>query len=165
MLTIIQDYKNYRTLKKNRKSASRELNNKFNNLLWIEYRWSVYLHNCAQDACFSQGIQRIQREKPSFLEKYIKNFAPFKHASSCFYVFHRINSFRPGAYKKEEVRRCVHNHEDGVISEYNCSQCPKYQYENLVEYHALKSRVQSLKQAEKEAKHKLLSHFQFKRQN
>lgn len=164
MFTIIQDYKNYKTLKKIRKSASRELKNKFNQLLWIEHRWHVFLNDCSHNVYFSQVIQRLKVEKPHLLEEYVKDFAPFYHASSCFFVFRRNNSFRPRAYKEEEVRKCVHNHENGVLSEHNCSQCSKYQYENLVEYYSLKNRVQSLQRAEKEAKQNLLDNFSFLKQ-
>lgn len=101
MFTIIQDYKNYKTLKKIRKSASRELKNKFNQLLWIEPRWHVFLNDCSHSVYFSQAIQRLKGEKPHLLERYIKDFAPFYHASSCFFVFRRNNSFRPRAYKEE----------------------------------------------------------------
>lgn len=65
--------------------------------------------------------------------------------------------------KEDNVFRCTHNREDGIIFENNCVNCSTDIFRNLVEYNALKGELQNAQQSLKDTKQKLLNHFKFRR--
>ena len=181
MFTIIQDYKNYRQTKKTTKLVSDKLNSKFQNMIQPiglcelnEYRLEVgILGIYAKELNTTYGITETR--------KYISEKGPLVHLPSCFCYATAANLLEPkniiqtvavqDLAKKERIEctennaiRCVHNFECGIIREDLCANCPKDTFKNLVEYHSLKAEMQDAQQQEKNAKQKLLSHFQFRKQ-
>lgn len=180
MFTIIQDYKNYRQTKKTMKMVNDKLNSKFQNMIQ-----PIGLHELNRYA-LEVGILSLYTNELNTTygiteaQKYLSEKGPLVHLPSCFCYASAANLLKPKGIiqtvavldlaKKEHIEctennaiRCVHNIESGIIHEDLCANCPKDTFKNLVEYHSLKGQLQDAQQQEKNAKQKLLSHFQFRK--
>jgi hypothetical protein len=175
---MIQDYKNYRQIKKTMKMVNGKLNSKFQSMLQPIGLYELHRYE------LEVGLLRLHINVLNTTygiteaTKYLSEKGPLVFLPSCFCYVSGANFLKPkgsiqrvavlGFAKKEHIEctennaiRCVHNIESGIIREDLCANCPKDTFKNLVEYHSLKAEKQAVLQQEKNAKQKLLSYFQF----
>lgn len=181
MFTIIQDYKNYRQQKKNVKLLKNKLVFKFQNMVkpisfseLNDYKYQLNLLVIGGRAVRAeQGVKA--------LSEYMDEKAPLVHLPSCFCNVFASSYLKPNGFiqsiicsdfadkerselKEDNVVKCVHNPDDGVIFENHCANCSTDIFRNLIEYHSLKGELQTAQQSLKGTKQKLLNHFKIKQQ-
>jgi len=180
MLTIVQDYKNYRQQKKNVELLKNKLDIKFKNMV--------------QPISFSElddykyqlnrlviGGKAVRAEKGvEALCKYMDEKAPLVHLPSCFCNVFASSYLKPDGFiqgimrlnfadrewselKEDNVCKCIHSQED-VIREDYCANCSTDTLKNLKEYKSLKGELLNAQQSLKDTKQKLLNQYKFKRQ-
>jgi len=178
MFTFIQDYKDYRQQKKNVKSCQTKLATKFRDMVQpISFsELDDYEHNLK---LLTMGGKTAYAGKDvQALKKYMDEKAHLVHLPSCFctifassyliptgiiqsIIFSDFAEQERSGLKEKDVIKCIHNPDDGVISENHCANCSKDTFRNLLEYHYLKGQLQDAQQAEKKAKQKFLDNFGF----
>lgn len=182
MSTIFQDYKDYKQTKKDTKLIKEQLDYKFKTIvkpISLE-ELNSYKYKVEMLTVCGKGVYDGKNAKE--LREYLDKKGPLVHLPSCFCnVFassllepkdilqHMIfTDFAKKEYKaldENNVIRCIHNQPDGVIYENRCANCSTEIFKNLIEYNSLKGDFQEAQDKQNQARQKLLSHFQFVKQN
>ncbi|MBP5485268.1 MAG: hypothetical protein J6Y07_00990 [Alphaproteobacteria bacterium] len=180
MNTIVQDYKNYRNAKKAQENIESDLNRKLKSIVKPISLSELSRYHCTLGLLTTYA--KSFEKDVNALEKYMKEKAPLVHAPSCFCMVsvgfylcpgsileaivasEIIKEERDKEIKKNDVIRCIHNHEDGTIDENCCSNCPKEMFHDLVEYQSLRGQYTDAQKATIQARRTLFVHFPFIKQ-
>ena len=177
MVKIIQDYKNYRTAKKAQENLESDLKRKLKSIVKLISlsEFEEYNH---QFEMFTTCADSVYKDKgENALKEYLKENDPLVHAPSCFCMVSVGFYLRPGSIleaivaldivekerdkkiKEKDIIRCLHNHENGLIDENCCSNCPAERFRDLAEYQSLRGQYTDAQKATALAKQTLLAHF------
>ena len=177
MAGIIQNYKNYRTAKKAQKNLELDLERYLKSIVKpiSLSKFEEYNH---QFEMFTTCADSVYKDKgENALKEYMKEKAPLVHAPSCFCIVSVGFYLRPGSIleaivaldivekerdkkiKEKDIIRCLHNHENGLIDENCCSNCPAERFRDLAEYQSLRGQYTDAQKATALAKQTLLAHF------
>lgn len=178
MGTIIQDYKIYRKAKETENSAKTDLETQLIGMVKPISLSELSRYHCTLGV-FTTYVKSFEPEKDAkALEKYWNEKAPLVHAPSCFCVLSVVSYSYPRSalggilvpevikedqnkIKEGDLIRCLHNHENGLIDENCCSNCPKEMFHDLVEYQSLRGQYTDAQNATMLAKQTLFAHFPF----
>jgi hypothetical protein len=165
-MSLIQDFRNWKTAKKATEIAQFKKDVQFNQMLG-RIPIAHYGHNVFAEAAFIKCAPD-PKNKPQECKQYMNNYAHICHAYPCFYVMY--NPFgitgimtRDKVYQEKQVQRCMNNREDGKIYEAFCHGCPAF--EDLVKYQSLYAQFKIAQEKQQEAKQKFLNNFIFWGQN
>lgn len=180
MKSLIQDYKNYRVAKKTLAELEKDVQAKINQMLVIVDKRTLNDY-VAWSHSFIKTAKEIQAKNDTHaLEQFIEKCAPLVNAPSCFFTVSFLSGIKPrdivsemilAECAKEErklqekhILRCMHNREDGTFFEKYCANCPRENFQRLVEYQSLNAQVQKAQKNAMDAKQKLLDNFAFIKQ-
>lgn len=177
MTGIIQDYKRYRTAKKAQENIESDLKRKLKGIV-KPIRFSELNKYCYALGLLTTYAESFDAEKDAnAFKEYMKEKAPLVHLPSCFCMVSVGFYLRPGSIleaiiateiikeerdkpiKENDIIRCLHNHENGLIDENCCSNCPTERFKALVEYHSLHGKYTDALNATMLAKQTLFAHF------
>ena len=180
MKSLIQDYKNYRTAKKTLAKLETDVRAKINQMLVIIDK-KTFNNYLARTRVFIKTAKEIQEQNDQEkLKQLVDLCAPLVNAPSCFFTVSLLAGIKPHDIVEEiildrcaheerklqekHILRCMHNHEDGNITENYCINCPREKFQQLVEYQSLNSQFQNAQKGVADARQKLLNNFAFIKQ-
>ena len=183
MFPIIQDYKDYRKTKKTAQAIKDRLDKHFKGMVKPVSLFELKKYNLQASLLVKYGNIVLEETGIEGLNKYLEEKAPLVHAPSCFcttfassylkdnplanfmfaFPLKSLEEQERSALNENNVVRCIHNHEDGKLSENYCANCPPDRFKALLEFHSLKGDLQRAQEQQKQAKEKLLAHLPFYR--
>lgn len=162
MITLIQDYKNWKNARATLKKSESYLNDYRKSVTkYVPYEVILSMLDAWHEF---KNLLPTDRTQPDYAQKYVEIYEQNKknvRAPYCFFMLSLTDPNTGIVYNDNKLQRCPNNRTDGHIEEFACQDCPGII--ELVQYQSFAQDVIKAKQEEHCAKQKLMSHFGIKR--